>query len=82
MQGVVAVWPSSAAQSTAVSAGSGSSSVMVPWAWPSPTVAPTGAVRFTRNVSSSSSSASFRSGIDTVRDVWPGGKVTTPVTAV
>jgi hypothetical protein len=59
-----------------VGPGSSSSSTMVTWAWPSAMVAPTGLVRFRRNISSASLAPSSSTVTVTCFDVSPGAKVT------
>ena len=54
----------------------GKSSVwIVPWPWPSVTVAPVTFVTFTKNVSSGSTAASPLTTTENVYDVWPEGMV-------
>jgi hypothetical protein len=56
----------------------GSSSTMVPIPWPSPTIALTGSMRFTENVSAGSASRSPITGTLIVLLVSPAAKVTKP----
>ncbi len=62
--------------------GASSSSVIVPTAWPSSIVTFTPPLRFTRNVSFASSSASWVTGTTNVAVVAPGAIVSVCVVAV
>ena len=76
------VLPSVTDTSAIASVGGGSSSLIVPVADPSPTVAFTGAERFTWNVSFSSSIVSVLIGTEICFAVSPGAKLSGPPVAV
>ena len=79
---VVPVSPSATEASSIERTGVGSSSRIVPVACPSPSTAPAGPERRTRNVSSASSRRSETTGTVMVRVVVPAGKLSKPAVEV
>jgi hypothetical protein len=78
LAGVVPASPSVTVTSLTITDGAGSSSRMVPTAWPSAITAPEAPDRLTRNVSFGSSRASPFTATVTGCVVLPGGNVATP----